>query len=538
MSMTNLRLTRRDLARLLGVSASVIPFASVQAQPQEKRQTLVIGIDISDTITLDPVHQAQYTPPLTLAACYDTLLTLEPGDYINPKPALATKWERTPSGNGWRFTLRPNVKFASGAVMTAEDVKFSFDRLINSRDQTQQYIKSVDRVEIVDPHTVDFIMNAPKAPVLSILCNPGCGIMEKAVLLKHGAVSGPDAKAADKATSWLNGNSAGTGPYHLVRWEQNSQILLQRNPHHWRGEPVFERVIIRHLSDSAAQFLAVRRGDIQAAFNLIPEQIASLQGDANVRVDKLPSLDFVYMALTQNPAANPVLAKKEARHAIGYAIDYDGIIGSLCGGAATRPAHFLPIGVNGSTEQIAKEIGFHQDLDKARKALQDAGVPDGFEFEIAYGNAAVAGVSYQVLAQKLQSDLARVGIRVKLNPMDQVNLRTIYTQGKMDGGVLTFWNPPAVSNDLWASAVVERVAKRVGWTVPPEMTALVKQASEEEDLAAAAKLWVEWQRQVVDQANHFILFQPTYQIAVRNTLKKFPLTAAGWQLETGQITLA
>jgi peptide/nickel transport system substrate-binding protein len=108
----------------------------------------------------------------------------------------------------------------------------------------------------------------------------------------------------------------------------------------------------------------------------------------------------------------------------------------------------------------------------------------------------------------------------------------------MAGGVLTFWNPPAVSNDLWASAVVERVAKRVGWTVPPEMTALVKQASEEEDLAAAAKLWVEWQRQVVDQANHFILFQPTYQIAVRNTLKDFPLTAAGWQLETGQITLA
>jgi peptide/nickel transport system substrate-binding protein len=314
--------------------------------------------------------------------------------------------------------------------------------------------------------------------------------------------------------------------------------MLQRNPHHWRGLPAFERVIIRHLSDSAAQFLAVRRGDVQAAFNLIPEQITALQGDANVRVDKLPSLDFVYMALTQNPTGNPVLAKKEARQAIGYAIDYDGILGSLCGGAATRPAHFLPIGVNGSTEQVAKEVGFHQDLEKSRKLLQAAGVPDGFEFEIAYGNAAVAGVSYQVLAQKLQSDLGRVGIRAKLNPMDQVNLRTTYTQGKMAGGLLTFWNPPAVSNDLWASAVVQRVAKRVGWPVPPEMTALVKQASEEENLAVAAKLWIEWQRQVVDQANHFILFQPTYQIAVRNTLKNLPLTAAGWQLETGQITLA
>jgi peptide/nickel transport system substrate-binding protein len=158
--------------------------------------------------------------------------------------------------------------------------------------------------------------------------------------------------------------------------------------------------------------------------------------------------------------------------------------------------------------------------------------------EIAYGNAAVAGVSYQVLGQKLQSDLARVGIKVTLNPMDQVNLRTTYTQGRAAGGVLTFWNPPAVSNDLWASAVVERVARRVHWTVPPAMTALVKRASEEQDLAKALDLWVEWQQKVVDEAHHFVLFQPIYQIAVRNSIKDFPLTAAGWQLDLGGVTPA
>jgi len=66
----------------------------------------------------------------------------------------------------------------------------------------------------------------------------------------------------------------------------------------------------------------------------------------------------------------------------------------------------------------------------------------------------------------------------------------------------------------------------------------VRRASEEQDLAKAADLWVEWQRKVVDQANHFILFQPIYQIAVRNSVKDFPLTAAGWQLDTGKVTLA
>ena len=139
---------------------------------------------------------------------------------------------------------------------------------------------------------------------------------------------------------------------------------------------------------------------------------------------------------------------KEARQAIGYAIDYDGIINSLLGGKAVRAASFLPIGLRGSTEEIAKEIGFHQDLDRAKALLQKAGLPNGFEFQLSYGDAAVSGISYAVLAQKIQSDLARVGIKVTLNPMDQVNLRTQYTGGKSTA-VLTFWNPPGPDELLW-----------------------------------------------------------------------------------------
>ena len=79
----------------------------------------------------------------------------------------------------------------------------------------------------------------------------------------------------------------------------------------------------------------------------------------------------------------------------------------MLGGAALRPAHFLPIGVEGSTEEIARQIGFNHDPAKAKELLAKAGYPDGFEFEIAYGNAAVQGVTYQDLGQKIQSDLAQ-----------------------------------------------------------------------------------------------------------------------------------
>lgn len=525
-------LSRRDIAKLLGVGGAAIASGLPdRVFAQSRKSTLVIGLDISDTITLDPARQAQYTPPMTLLAAYDMLVTMAPGDYITIRPALATKWERTPDGKGWRFTLREGVKFASGNPMTAEDVKWSLDRVLYLGDQTAQYISHVDRTEIVDAKTVDVILKDPSQPLLTIIAAPGFVIYDRKLVEQNGGDASKEAKTKDKATTWLNSNSAGAGAYRLVGWERNAQIQFVRNDNYWRGKPPFERVIIRHIGDSAAQLLSIRRGDIDIAFNLIPEQIATIKSDANLRLEALTSLDFVYMALTQEAEYNKALAVKEARQAIAYAIDYDGIINSLLGGAAVRPANFLPIGVSGSTEAIAKQIGFHQDLDKAKSLLKGAGLTEGFEFDIAYGNAAIAGVTYQTLAQKIQADLARVNVRARLTPMDQVNLRTTYTGNKAQGGVLTFWNPPAVENLLWAAATVERVARRVHWSVPEDVTKLVRSAAGEQDPKKQAELWVDYQKRVVDQANYIILFQPIYQIAVRNTLDKLPLTAAGWQID-------
>ena len=75
---------------------------------------------------------SNYMAPLIVASCYECLITMTPDDYVNVKPGLATSWQRTPDGNGWRFTLRDGVKFPSGNVMTADDVKYSLDRVLYS----------------------------------------------------------------------------------------------------------------------------------------------------------------------------------------------------------------------------------------------------------------------------------------------------------------------------------------------------------------------------------------------------------------------
>lgn len=527
---------RRDVVRLLGIGGAALAAGlPKRVHAAASGGTLVLGIDISDSITFDPAREAQYTAPLSLRAAYESLVTMSPGDYLDVKPALAKSWAHTPDGKGWRFSLA-DAKFNSGNPVTADDVKWTFDRLINIKDQPSQYVTNISSINVVDPKTVDIMLVDPTQPILTILSGPNFGVMERKAVEAQGGTAAADANTTDKATLWLNQHSAGAGPFTMVGWTRGAQILLTRNEHYFRGPVHFEHVIVRHMGDSATQLLAIRRGDIGAAFNLIPEQIATLKGDKDVRVEGLKSLDYVYMALTNEPTFNKALAVKEVRQAIACAIDYDGIVNSLLGGNAMRCASFIPIGLFGSTDETTKQYGWHQDLDRAKQLLQKAGFADGFEFKLTYGDAAVSGLTYAVLAQKLQSDLARVGIKAVLDPVDQVNLRSQYTTGKSTGGVLTFWNPSGVETDQWAQASVNRVAKRIHWTPDDSLRQTVNKAAAEPDPTKRAALYLEYEKALLDQASLLILFQPIYQFAVRNTLKTFPLTAAGWEAELYQTT--
>ena len=141
-----------------------------------------------------------------------------------------------------------------------------------------------------------------------------------------------------------------------------------------------------------------------------------------------------------------------------------------------------------------------------------------------------------MLAQKLQSDLARVGIKVNLDPMDQVNLRTQYTTAKSTA-VLTFWNPSGVETDQWASASVLRVAKRVHWTVPDD-------AAEAGGLGGRGAGCQEARRRCIWNTRRRCSTRRTRSsCSSRSTssrcatsIKKFPLTAAGWEVELGQVS--
>ncbi len=518
------------LSAMVALAAVALGLAAPTPALSADKTTLVLGVDISDTRTFDPARQFEYSPPTTIRAVYETLITLSPGDYVTLKPLLAESWKLVDGGKALEFKLRKGVKFATGNPLTAADVKFSFERLQNLKDQPADMAENLGPIEVVDPQTVRISMADKSQPLLTLFTSVTYSVYDSKAVIAQGGTAGKDAEKADKATTWLDTHSAGTGPYTLTGWTRNQEVILERNKSYWRAPAAFEKVVLRHIADGAAQVLAVRRGDIDAALNLSPDQLDSLAKDANLKIVSTPSLDYMYMTLTSSAEMNAALGKKPARQAVQAAIDYDGIIKGLMGGHAIRPATFIPIGLGGSTEALTKEIGPKQDLAKAKKLLADAGLPNGFSFKLSYGKAAIGGTSYDLVAQKIQSDLARVGITAELDPVDQATLRTAYKEGKTQS-VLTFWNPDAMEPWLWAQPAIGRVSKRVHWTPPKDIVDLVARAGGEPDAKKAAGLYREFQKMLIDQANYIHLIQPIFRVATSKAITGYQLTAAGWQVD-------
>jgi peptide/nickel transport system substrate-binding protein len=508
--------------------------AGIGAAQAADKKVLVIGRDASDIRTLDPARQAETTPPMILRAVYDTLVTVTPDDYNAVKPMLADRWELADDGQSWVFHLHPGAKFGSGNPVTADDVKFSLDRLKNLKDQPAYLADNMAEAIVVDPMTVKIKMVDKNQPLLRFLASVSYSILDAKVVQAHGAVSTPGADKTDTATQWLDNQSAGSGPYRMTAWERNTAVVLESNPNYWGTPAAFQRIVIKYMADGGAQLLALKNGDIDVAFNLTPEQLASVKDDAKIAVASGLSLDFAYIILTSSPDLSPALSKQAARQAVAAAIDYDGIIDNLLGGSAVRPASFLAIGMAGSTAELTKKIGYHYDLAKAKALLAEAGLPDGFSFQLTFPNTAFGGVPYEVLAQKIQSDLAKVGIKITLEPMTTTNFTSKY-KGAKAVSAMWEWVPDIPDPYTWTEPAVRRVADRVHWKPSKETIDLMKAAAGTPDIAKAAALDEKLLTELVDRANYIVLFQPVYRVATSKAITGYHVTAAGWLTDLADI---
>ena len=501
--------------------------------------TLVIAMNLDDVVTLDPAYAGETTNLFIHINTYDTLVDIRPDDLNTIVPRLAESWEVNDEFTEFIFHLRKDAKFASGNPVTAEDVVFSWNRLLNVAGAPAFNLDGVGKVEAVDEYTVKMTTAEGEdgKPIalpqfLSSASNPSLGIQDSKLVKEHGGTDAADASTADKAKEWLDQNSAGSGPFILTRWSPKADIELVANKDYWKGTPKFDKVVITHVSDPTTQLQMLEKGDADMIGSLQTDLVEQAKANSDITITVDQSLDQNYLAMTykctdaikaedpaklaelQSPESFDVLCKKEVRQAVAYAIDYEGIAKAVLNGYAARAPSIIPIGIMGVDP--SKTQG--RDLEKAKALLSEAGYPNGVTFDLYYASNATR----DIVAAKIQSDLAEAGMTVDLKPLEQ----SVYlTQMRAQQLPMAFggWTPDYLDVTMWTDyfGLGDRsIAFRMNF-MNEEANQLATQIRTTSDPEIRTEAVEKLQDVFIEEMPFTMLYQNQYVHAFRNELKGF-----------------
>jgi peptide/nickel transport system substrate-binding protein len=522
---------RRELLRAAGVG---VGYALVRrglgesfAAAAPSSDSLVAGFSF-DIKTLDPGRQLENGSSNVGHATYDSLVTFEGEDLTTPKPSLATAWKVSPDGKSYTFTLRRNVRFASGNPLTSADVKWSFDRVRYIKGNAAFLMDGVEDVLAPDPSTVVIKLDAPRPSILPILSSPVLGAVDSKLVMQNGGDASPDAKEKDKAEGYLNAHSAGSGPYAIESHTPNQEIVLVKNPTYWRGAPPLSRIVIRNIQEPATEELLLKKGDLEIAWGIGPDEARSLRNAPGVTVKTTPALNLLYVIMNNNPQVGGPFSNPKVQQAVRYAIDYNGIL-ALAGPGSVRLEGVIPTNLPGA---LPSSGAIKTDLEKARQLLKEANVGD-VKGQLSFSTGRVFyGVQFGIVAEKVQADLAKVGIQLALDGLPSSVALQKYRDAKNQLGVWAWAADYPDVSDYLVFVPGRTVAKRAGWPADAspqaqELAQLAAKAETEVDNAKRVALYQQVNRKIAEIGPFAPLFQPVAPYAFRSNLRGVSL-ASTW----------
>lgn len=392
---------------------------------------------------------------------------------------------------------------------------FSFERLINLDGSPSFLADGIASLEAGEG-TVTVTLTEPNPAFLSLLASNAFSITDSVVVAENGGTTDP---ATDAAEEYLNSASAGSGPYMLESWEREVQTTLVRNPTYTGDAPYFDRIIIQNIPEPATQKTALEAGDIDIALDLAADQIAEFEGNANIAVARTPGNIHHFLLMNADPEIGGIVSDPLVQKAIRLALDYDGYK-TLWGGV--QPGSDLAIGLLGA---YGEDQALDRDLDAARALLAEAGYPDGFEITLSYPDFSFQGVNMNTNAQKIQADLAEIGIVVTLNAGElQVALEE-YRNGQ-EGFGYWFWGPDFLDPaDLLSFLPGGKVAsERAKWpleSAPAEIQELIAQAQVVSDPAQRVEIFGQLQAFMQESGVFAPFNQPDVQTAFLANLQGY-----------------
>ncbi len=423
-----------------------------------------------------------------LRSVYETLVTYNPpGSKEILSPGLATSWSKSKDGLTWTFKLRKGVKFHDGTPMNAEAVKYSIDRTIKMKKGAYYIWSAVKEIQVVDAHTVKFLLKDP-APIDLIASS------------QYGAFIFSPA-AAKKGTDWfMQGNDAGSGPYKIESWEKSQQTVLTRFDDYWKGwsGKHFKRVVIKVVLEKSTQVQMIKSGEADFASLTPVDALPSLRKSPGVEV--LTPDSWMNSSFLINTRKFPTDNLK-IRQALAYAWNYDAVVDSIYNGMAKVALGPVPQTMWGHNADLPKP---EFNLTKAAQLIKESGIPKNkLKMTIAY-----IGTSqeYENCAQLLQANLAQIGVELELKPGPW---GAIWKQAKsLDTAPnlqsMTWWPTYPTPNDwLIGMFKTEKMALfNLSHYSNPRVDQLLEEGVRMEgiDQKAASKIYQEVQQLIVDDA--------------------------------------
>jgi len=502
-------------------AATEPPAAATQA-PISAENTLTIVSNIDDMITLDPAVVYEYSGIQVIHNVYQTLVTFEGSDLQTIKPSLADSWDTKDAGDHWELTfkLHPGNTFASGNPITADDVVYSFNRVLTINGSPAFLFTDVaglkpEDIIAVDPETVQINLPKTASPgaFLAILTNTVAGVVDSKTVMAN--------EGSDNGATWLLDHSAGSGAYAVDHWTKDVEVLLTANPNFSGPKPALTSILISHVPESSNQLTMLQKGDADIAMNLTAEQLATLSADATAV--KGEDLRLFYLGMN---ASMPPLDKVEVREAMRMAIDYDGIVNDLLSGNGQKVQTIIPSPMFGYNS----DAPFQQDVEGAKALLEKAGVSDvTLEMTIPEG-AAPGGVQWSDLAAKLQSDWAQIGVNVDIKQVSFAELLDAYRAQKSVLALL-YWGPDFADPDTNVTPFTNYDAHSIAWRNAwndPDIGAKAHDAALMTDQAAREAAYKEITEYVLHNGPYAVLYQPAALFGVRNTVQGFDWNPMGF----------
>lgn len=370
--------------------------------------SIVVAVD-SPPRTMNP-HGSDADSNLSVMANFFEGLLQRKGPEGKLAPALAERYEH-PDLVTWKFYLRKGVKFHNGNPFTAEDVKFSFERLSNP--EVSEFIntgKSIASIDIIDDYTV---VLKTKEPIPWFANN-----LHQLYIMDQESTEARD-------PGEVGVKPIGTGAYKLVEWVKGSYLKLQANEDYWEGAPPIKNVELRPIVESSTRFAALASGQVELVSGVPVELYENVMKNKDLEVIKRPARRAIFLALGNKPGSP--MADVRVRKAMYMAINEDEIIEKIMRGHASPAAQISDPATIGHNPTLTR-LRYNPEM--AKKLLKEAGYEKGFEVTLAGPNDRY--IQDEQIAEAAVKYLAKVGIRAKLDVKPKSIFFPEVTEGKHD----------------------------------------------------------------------------------------------------------